>query len=208
MRLLPAVQHHLPQVGRPSAEGLALGRGIVIRIAAFDPGTKNLGCVVLTVSPTRKLSLETANTYRGASAMHIYKFIGEDSYAPDALGALAVEDIRGPVVGAWRAGETNASSIASLLRCLGWVEGVAAAMTLPVILITPRVWRSCLGLPANATKLQARRAIERLLPNEFETPEGKRHRLTEHEIDACAIGYAASRVAGQMRSVGEKARRK
>ena len=38
--------------------------------------------------------------------------------------------------------------------------------------------------------------------------EGKRHRLTEHEIDACAIGYAASRVAGQMRSVGEKARGK
>lgn len=97
------------------------------------------------------------------------------------FSAKGIEDIRGPLQAAQRAGRSSAAAQNGLVMMGALFAGVRGGY-----IITPQQWRSALGLPSGAEKKQAWESLADLC-----RVTTKKLGSNEHIRDAACIAYAA-----------------
>lgn len=159
-------------------------------VVGFDPGLANAGLAIVDASalrchrawtvktkPSESLA-ERLATIEGQLRAALYDYL-------DGAELLAIEDQHQTFFAMLARGKSNAAA-GRLERLVGIAHGLAAARSIPVVMVTPQRIRIRLGLSGNAKKEQIGRAVSMQL-------YGVLAGLSSHALDATGIALAGAR---------------
>jgi crossover junction endodeoxyribonuclease RuvC len=171
-------------------------------ILGIDPGIRACGVAVVSLTNARPAvrRCTTIRTTTGTLTERL-QFIADELRAEMGIfsvDVIGLEDQQGAMIGASLRGQNTAGSVAKTARVEGIVHGLAAALGVEVIVVTPSEAKRAVGCTSRATKAQIKRAVH-VMTREI----GRR---SEHATDAMAVAIAAGRKA-RLARVAANARR-
>lgn len=166
-------------------------------VVGFDPGLANAGIAIVDTVALRCHRAWTVKTKSGEALQARLATIEAQLRAAlydhlDGAGLLAIEDQHQTFFAMLAKGRSNAAA-GQLERIVGIAHGLAAARSIPVVMVTPQRIRIRLGLSGNAKKEQIGRAVAMQL-------SGVLAGLSSHALDATGIALAGAREWRGMRA--------